>query len=142
MDPSYNPYEVAPTARAAAPPRPAADAIDALPVSAAWKRRFRLIEKAGGPQLGSFRDLPFGERLAIGFNVLGLLFGPLYCLAKGLWRPAIACFAIAFAAAFVGAAAGIELPARAAGYGVAFACAHRANVLYYRKVVLGERPWL
>ena len=32
--------------------------------------------------------------------------------------------------------------ARGAGYGVAAVFAMRANVSYYRKVVLGQTPWL
>jgi hypothetical protein len=46
----------------AAPVKPKNDVISGLDVSESWKRKFRLIEKAGGPDLSKFRDLSFGER--------------------------------------------------------------------------------
>ncbi|WP_320415218.1 DUF2628 domain-containing protein [Lysobacter changpingensis] len=143
MNESYNPYEVAPMSRAdaAAAPRPERDAIDALRVSATWKRRFRLIDKAGGPELPHLRDLTFGERMSINFSVLGFFFGPIYYLCKGLWRPAIAYFGVAFLIAFIAALAGLDFLGKAAGYGSAAVYAMRAGILYYRKKVLGEEPW-
>lgn len=116
---------------AATPPAP--DAIEALPVSATWKRRFRAIA-AGEPS---------------GFNVPALLFGPLYYLAKGMWRQALAMAAInagAIAAAYgfhwlvSGSTSHLQLGyvylLSGAAYGI------KANKDYYRKVVLGNRRWL
>lgn len=123
-------------------PRANLDPIARLDVSASWKRKFRLIDKAGGPDLPQFRDLPFGERLGVNFNVLGFLFGPFYFLAKGLWRQAVLYFIFALALFFVFEAMGLGKFARSIGYGLAAAYALRANVSYYRKVVLGDAPWL
>ena len=144
MNESYNPYEVAPMVRVATPAsaaRPERDPIDALDVSATWKRRFKLIDKAGGPDLPRFRELTFGERMSINFSFLGFFFGPIYYLCKGLWRPAIAYFGVAFAIAFVAALANLGWLGRGAGYGIAVVYALRACVLYYRKKVLQEEPW-
>lgn len=142
MSDSWNPYEVAPMARAASAPRRERDVIDDLDVSATWKRRFRLIEKAGGVQMKQFRDLSFGERLSIGFSALGFFFGPIYYLCKGLWRPAIAYFLILFGIALVAAMANLEFMVRATGYAGGALYGARATLLYYRKQVLGETPWL
>ena len=144
MNESYNPYEVAPMVRAssASPaPRPERDPIDALKVSSTWKRRFKLIDKAGGPELPHFRDLTFGERMSINVSFLGLFFGPIYYLCKGLWRPAIAYFGVTFVIAFIALLAGLDGIGKAISYGMGFVYAMRASVLYYRKMVLQEEPW-
>lgn len=65
------------------------DRIDRLTVSDKWKKRFKVITKAGGPRLPDFRSLPIAERRGINFNWLAFLLGPFYFLAKGLWRQAI-----------------------------------------------------
>ncbi|GHE27697.1 DUF2628 domain-containing protein [Vulcaniibacterium thermophilum] len=141
MNEPWNPYDVMPAARSA-DPAAAGARIDALPVSERWKRRFRLIAKAGGPRLPNLGALTFGERMAVMFSVLGLLFGPLYLLCKGLWRPALAYSLIIVAVGFAALMLGLEMLARGVGYGAAVLCANRACALYYRQRVLGERPWL
>lgn len=143
MSESWNPYEVAPSSRAAAArAEPAHDVIAGLDVSDTWKRRFRLIEKAGGVAMNDFRDLPFGERMSISFNLLAFLFGPLYYLAKGLWRPALAYFVVAVAFIVLMDLAGLDRLARAAGYATSAVYALRANLNYYRRMVLREQAWL
>jgi hypothetical protein len=117
------------------------DPIARLDVSDGWKRKFRLIEKAGGADLPNLRELPFGERRAIGFNFLAFFFGPFYYLAKGLWRPALMYFFLALALSVVLGLAGMGGLARAVGYGLAALYGMRANVACYRKVVLGEARW-
>ena len=147
MSDPYNTYldHVQPVRAVAAVAAPAAkpqlDQMARLDVSDAWKRKFRLIEKAGGPDFPQARDLSFGERRAIGFNFLAFLFGPFYFLAKGLWRPAIAYSMLAVVLGVI-----LELVSKGklshgVGYGFAAVYAMRANVVYYRKMVLGETPW-
>ncbi|WP_449468123.1 DUF2628 domain-containing protein [Stenotrophomonas humi] len=70
-------------------PRANAGPISHLTVSKSWKSKFGLIDKAGGPDLPNFRNLPFGERFGLNFNILAFIFGPFYCPAKGLWRQAV-----------------------------------------------------
>ena len=143
-----DPYNSGPYVPPAAPlvadpsPRVQPDPIARLDVSDAWKRKFRLIEKAGGPDLPHFRDLPFGERFSLNFNILAFLFGPIYYLIKGLWRQAVLYLVIAIALGLVLDAMGFGKFLRGVGYGFSALYAFRANVSYYRKVVLGETPWL
>lgn len=118
------------------------DPIDGLDVSDSWKRKFRLIEKAGGPTLPGLRDLRPGGRMGVGFNFLGFFFGPIYYLVKGLWRQAFVYLVCAMALAVLMEVMGLGKFARGVGYGLAAVYAMRANVGYYRKVVLGETPWL
>ncbi|MDI9238254.1 DUF2628 domain-containing protein [Lysobacter sp. LF1] len=143
MSESWNPYEVAPSSRATqSRPEREHDPIADLDVSETWKRRFRLIEKAGGVQMTHFRDLSFGERMSINFNVLAFFFGPFYYLIKGMWRPAVAYLLIVFAIVVVLELAGLGRLARSVGYGMAAVYSLRANITYYRQRVLEEYPWL
>jgi hypothetical protein len=122
-----------------ATPRLPVDRISRLDVSEGWKEKFRLIEKAGGAGLPRFRDLPFGERMAVNTNWLAFFFGIFYLLAKGMWRPAISIFVIAsaiFAALEMMGFGGVR-----GGVAVGVMCSMGANRWYYRQVVLGERPW-
>jgi hypothetical protein len=133
-----------PTPDPYAPPRAnlqaaSVDRIARLDVADAWKDVFRLIEKAGGAKLPSFRDLPNKERRAIQSNWAAFFFGPFYFLAKGLWLPALVVFCSAIALGLALEAMGIG----GAKLGIAFGfyCYMRANVLYYRLKVDGEQPW-
>lgn len=146
MSDPYNTYvdHVQPARPVVAVTAPAAkpvDLISRLDVSDAWKRKFRLIEKAGEGYFRQSRERSSGGSFAVGFNILAFLFGPFYFLAKGLWRPAVAYVLLAVAVGVV-----LELISKGKlshglGYGFAFIYAIRANVLYYRKVVLGEMSW-
>lgn len=129
-----------PAVAAKSAPKPV-DLITRLDVSDSWKRKFRLIEKAGGPTFPNARELSFGERRAIGFNFLAFFFGPFYFLAKGLWRPALAYTLLAIAVGVTLDLVSKGKLAHGLGYGFAAVYAMRANVTYYRKVVLGETPW-
>ncbi|WP_226686786.1 DUF2628 domain-containing protein [Stutzerimonas stutzeri] len=121
--------------------------IEALPVSDSWKRRFQAIARAGGPRLPSFKSLPAAERRqAMAFNILGFLFGPLYYLAKGMWRKAISYTLLALGAVtllVMGLGAlGYGDFARLLAYGVAGVFAMRANLDFYKRQVLGDNGWL
>jgi len=79
-----------------APPKTSVEAapgvadIDNLKVSDRWKRRFRAMHKAGGPDLPNSKALSPEESKEISvFNIPGFFFGPFYYLAKGMWRKAI-----------------------------------------------------
>lgn len=125
----------------AAAQRGAVDPFARLDVSDKWKRRFRAIERAGGPDLPRMRDLQFSERLLITSNWWAFFLWPVYLPLKGLWRQAVTCFAIAFAFVLIMELMGLGKFARGVGYGVAAIAMLRANVGYYRKVVQGEAPW-
>ena len=126
----------------AVPPRTWRDYASRTDLPESWKRKFALIEKAGGPRLPNFSSLTLGERMQVGFNVLALLFGPIYYLIKGLWQQALAYTGIWLVAIFIlnsqGASDGLL---NAAGFGFAGLCAARANIGYYKKEVFGEVIW-
>lgn len=124
------------------PPRAEVDSISRLDVSESWKHKFRLIDKAGGPDLPHFRDLPFGERFGLNFNVLAFILGPFYYLAKGLWRQALLYFIFAVALVLLLEAIGLGKLSRGVGYGFGAVYALRANISYYKKIVLSDTPWL
>jgi hypothetical protein len=119
--------------------------IDTLPVSDNWKARFRLFDKAGGPKLPNFKQLPFGERMKISFNILGFLFGPIYYAVKGMWKKGLAMFGALIVGivvlSFVLELVGMGQLNRALGYAAAALFAVRANVDYYKKMVLGDDGW-
>jgi hypothetical protein len=119
--------------------------IDSLPVSDSWKLKFRLLQKAGGPSQKNLKALSSGERFKITLNLLALLFGPLYYLAKGMWKKALSLFAVCVAAIVVIGFAldlvGLSEIANALGYGTAAVFGVRANIDYYKKMVLGENGW-
>ena len=133
------------TTSARASEQPGHADIQSLPVSESWKHKFLLLAKAGGPKLPNLKTLPFGERFKISFNILGFLFGPLYYLAKGMWRKALFYFGAGLLFLVL---AGLALDlvgqgkvADALGYGLAAIFGVRANIDYYKKMVLGENGW-
>jgi hypothetical protein len=121
---------------------PKIDRIVRLDISEKWKARFRAIEKAGGPELPKNMQLNYSERRLINSNWLAFFFWPIYLPLKGLWRQALSYFAIALALVLVMELVGLGKFSRAIGYGVGFLAAFRANIGYYKSVVLGEVSWL
>lgn len=123
------------------------DRIEALPVSDSWKRRFQAIAQAGGPRLPAFKSLSAAERRqAMAFNILAFLFGPLYYLAKGMWRRALSYTLLALGAVTL-IIMGLDVVgygdfARFLAYGVAGVFAMRANLDFYKSQVLGDNGWL
>jgi len=116
--------------------------IASLPVSVAWKAKFYLIDKAGGPSLPSVNDLAPSDGRKIRFNVLAFLFWPVYYFILGMPKKggvmvgiALACFLIV---AVLMDGFGLDRFIFIAAFlpGVFFGL--RANVDYYRKMVLKE----
>lgn len=113
-----------------------------LNVSDTWKKRFRLIEKAGGEKMTKLRELSKSERREINFNPWAFLIGPIYYLAKGLWRQVIVYMAAAVAITVVMDRLGFRgngIPLSIA-FGMFYAM--RANPSYYQLRVLGKAPWV
>lgn len=115
--------------------------IDALPVSDAWKTRFRLIERAGGVKLPNLKALSFGQRMKVMFNVLAFLLGPLYYLTKGLWKKALVLFAICVVVVVVADLVMGDRFGNAIGIATGALFAVRANIDFYKKKVLGDDGW-
>ncbi len=118
--------------------------IDQLPVSETWKKRFRLIEAAGGEKItaAAAKQLTFGQRFSMTFNVLAFLFGPIYFLIKGMWRPAVLYFVSYAVLATLFIMLGWENILNGLSIGFAAAFMGRANILYYKKMVLGKEDWI
>jgi hypothetical protein len=120
--------------------------IAALEVSDKWKQRFTALHRAGGPKMPKFKELSKAERKQIGvFNILGFFFGPLYYIAKGMWRKALSlflvCAAVAISVGLVMEHFGYERFAQAISYGLAAVFAARANIDYYKKMLLNDNGW-
>ncbi len=120
--------------------------IDSLGVSETWKKRFKWLTSAGGSSMSNLKAMPKEERKKGNlFNVLAFLFGPFYYLAKGMWRKAISFSAAGLVAIMVLEliikALGFPPLGKAAGYGIAAVFAVRANIDYYKKMVLRENGW-
>jgi len=114
-----------------------------LDVSDSWKNKFALIEKAGGVRLQKFNELTSGERMVI-FNVLGALFCFMYYLAKGMWKKAIVLTSISIVLIFIIDAIleSMDMGNSKITYFVSPAIfATRANIDYYKKMVLGDNGW-
>lgn len=143
---SQNPYAPPQSFVADINASPIESSIEDLPVSEKWKTRFRAIALAGGPKMQNLKSLPKSDRSnAFSFNVLAFFFGPLYYIAKGMWKRGIALFAlmvvIVLTLGFVLDSFGLERVSKALGYGVGAVFAIRANIDYYKKMVLNDNGW-
>ncbi|URI06751.1 DUF2628 domain-containing protein [Aquincola tertiaricarbonis] len=115
----------------------------AIELSEGWKKKFALIEKAGGPALPNFKSLSRMERFKVNFNVLAFMFMPFYFIAKGMWRKGLTLFLITVVVVNVidFAFDGVALADRLANFFGPFLFSMQANKDYYRKVVLGRNGW-
>ena len=112
-------------------------------ISDSWKKKFDLLEKADGVKLPNAKNLPFGVRTKVLFNVWGFLFGPFYYLAKGMWKKALSLFGmsvlIIVVLVLICKAMGISDSITNLVAGAIFAT--RGNVDFYKKVKLGDNGW-
>lgn len=121
-------------------------AIDLLEVSDSWKQRLRAIAIAGGPKLPRWKEMQQAERrAAMRFNLLAFLFSPFYYLAKGMWRRALTlsglCILVIMLVDFGLMMAGVKDGGRPYGIAVGVFYSLRANLDYYKKVVLKDNGW-
>ncbi|HEY1288796.1 MAG TPA: DUF2628 domain-containing protein [Burkholderiales bacterium] len=120
--------------------------IDSLSVSDKWKRRFKVMRKAGGPSLPHVKNLTREEQKELSsFNVLAFLLGPLYYLFKGMWRKGLTLFFLTLigllAVDAVMVMVGLGSFTRATSFAAAAVYGALANGDYYRKMVLGQNAW-
>lgn len=125
-----------------------------LPVSWEWKGRFKAIVAAGGVELPNIKTLPSFERDKVLFNALAMFLGPFYYCAKGMWKRGITLFLVSVALC-VGLLTAIQSVLGYFGHGELFGeiwfpivltflfffFGARANVHYYRKMVLDDCGW-
>ncbi|TIH11006.1 DUF2628 domain-containing protein [Pseudomonas leptonychotis] len=141
-----NPYATPQAAVVDPESQVSAEHIAALPVSDKWKQRFSAIHHAGGIKMPKLKELPAAERRkAFSFNFLAFFFGPIYYAFKGMWKKGLALF-VACAAVVITLGLGLEYVgygklANALGYGVSAVFAARANIDYYKKMLLNDNGW-
>lgn len=113
------------------------------PIDAKWQLKFALMEKAGGPKFPQIKKLSLGERMKVVFSIWGFLFGPFYYLVKGMWKKAISLTAVVFVLILVldQILTAFELPGVITNFIGPAIFATRANVDYYKKIILGENGW-
>ena len=142
----HNPYATPQTSVADAESLVSDEQIAALPISDKWKQRFSAIHHAGGIKMPRFKQLPAEERRkAFSFNFLAFFFGPIYYAIKGMWKKGLSLF-LACALVVIGLGMGLDYfgygkIANALGYGVSAVFAVRANLDFYKKMVLGDNGW-
>jgi hypothetical protein len=143
-------HETAPTCpRCGAPQAIAAargktsSAAAAQTISPAWQKKFALLEKAGGPKLSKLSQLKFGERIGVAFNIWGFLLAPVYYLVKGMWKKAIVLTALGIALVLILEVIleAFKIRSSAASFATCAIFATRANIDYYKKMVLGDNGW-
>lgn len=111
-------------------------------ISDSWQKKFTLIEKAGGVKLSKARELTFTECSVI-FNVWGFFFGPFYYVAKGMWKKGIVLTGLCVIAIIIFDSIFGEMGALStmSNFIAPAVFATRANIDYYKKVVLGDNGW-
>ncbi|HEY0062421.1 MAG TPA: DUF2628 domain-containing protein [Telluria sp.] len=113
-----------------------------LPVSAAWKAKFLLIERAGGAYLPSVQDLPSSDQRKVKWNILAFVFWPFYYAYLKMWQKGGLMVALSLLLILIGSVLlkGFGLGILSNGLyllpGIYFA--YQANTDYYRKMVLRE----
>lgn len=120
-------------------------------LSVRWQRRFALIDQAGGVELPKAYLLTEMQRFWLCFSFPAWVFGPLWYLAKGMWRKAIVLGALCYGAELlVGAvfflAFGYEMSMSIATLTALVMSYYffgaRAVMDYYKATVLEDRSWL
>ena len=116
----------------------------------AWEKRFTLLDKCidtdrWHPNVAKTKELAYGERISIGFNIWGFLFSAIYYYAKGMWAKASLMLATFFLLGTFLEAFGITAKFPVVDVVVSFAmpifCVAFANIDYYHKVKRNERMW-
>jgi len=116
-------------------------------LGAKWVHNFALMEQAGGVRLPRLGALALGDRARLLVNIWALIFGPLYYAVKGMWRKGLALLLAVTAVLLL-----VTLAAKRSGVSeqkiLLLACivipvifATRANIDYYKKMVLGDNGW-
>jgi hypothetical protein len=135
-------HETAPTCPGCGAPQLKLD-VETETISDSWKKRFELLEQAGGVKMPNIKKMPFRERMKIVFNVWGFLFGPFYYLAKGMWKKAISLTGVALliivVLGLICGALGVSDTITNFVAGAIFAT--RATIDYYKKIKLQDNGW-
>lgn len=122
-------------------------------VSEAWKMKFDLLEKIGASEKfilkatnsAEFKSLSFNERFKVSFNLLALLFGPLYYFSKKIWMKGAVLFGamcvLNALLTLIEVITGAAFPKIVYWAPCAVVFSNLANYDYYRYVKHGEKIW-
>ena len=118
-------------------------------ISEPWRTRFDLIDKCGGFNGNAFlpdvadrkkiRELGFLAPIRLAINIWAFLFGPFYYFAKGMWRRGLSLCAIGLLLSKLIDNLGFHAASMTSASALFML---RANMDYYRKVVLNDNGWL
>lgn len=112
-----------------------------------WQTRFAFFRRFGLPRSSqesreAYRALGLDQRLDISANVLAFVFGPVYFLAKGMWRKGLVLIAVEFAVIFLFGMLGFsEIWLRAIGVGFSILATLIANYSYFLHKTRASTSW-
>ena len=112
-----------------------------------WQRRFAFFRRFGLPRSGqqsreAYRALGLNQRMEISANFLAFAFGPVYFLAKGMWRKGLVLILVEFAVLFtVGMLGFSETWLRAIGVGFSILAALTANYGFFLHKARASTSW-
>ena len=111
-----------------------------------WRRRFEFMAAHGLPHTRTFteasRTLPLLERGRIAFSPLAFLFGPIYFLYLGLWKPGLSLLGASIGYGYVLGIIGVPDALDRVSWAVpAGAYAATCIPLYFLKVRDGVHSW-
>jgi hypothetical protein len=112
-----------------------------------WQRRFAFFRRFGLPRSSpqaqeAYRILGLSQRMDVSANVLAFVFGPLYFVAKGMWRKGLVLLVVEFTVLMVLGILGVsEIWLRAIGVGFSVIATITANYAYFLHVTRASASW-
>jgi hypothetical protein len=112
-----------------------------------WQTRFDFFRRFGLPRSSqesreAYRVLSLDQRMNISANVLAFVFGPVYFLAKGMWRKGLVLILVEFAVIFLFGMLGFsEIWLRAIGVGFAILATLIANYSFFLHKTRASTSW-
>jgi len=117
-----------------------------------WQERFAFFDAHGAPNAPGYKpalkQLPYGKKVLVNFNIIAFFFGAIYLFVLGLWKKNLAVIGIIIAVSVVidilFGLAGREVPrAVDVGLNVGFNVLYGliTNYAYYLKERKGEQGW-
>ena len=112
-----------------------------------WQTRFAFFRRFGLPRSSpqaqeAYRALGLSQRMDVSANVLAFVFGPLYFVAKGMWRKGLTLVLVEFAVLMVLGISGVsEIWLRAIGVGFSVIATITANYAYFLHRTRASTSW-
>lgn len=117
-----------------------------------WQERFAFFDAHGAPNAPGYKpalkQLPYGKKVLVNFNIIAFFFGPIYLFVLGLWKKNLTVIGIIIAVSIVidilFGLAGREVPRPVdVGLNVGFNVLYGliTNYAYYLKERKGEQGW-